>query len=177
MGAWSGPFLIATVLLAVGGVAKAIDPMMTAGALRAAGFSVSPTAVRLGGVAEAAVAIAAAITGAPVLAVAVGVSYVAFTGFVVVALARRLPIGTCGCFGRVDSPPSSIHVGVNLGAAASAFAVAAHDGGGLATTLEGQPLAGVPLLLLVGAGVYAAITALTVVPRLAQLGAENGRGR
>ena len=64
-----------------------------------------------------------------------------------------------------------------VGAAVSALAVATHDGGGLASTLDGQPLAGVPFLLLVGIGVYAAITALTVVPRLAQLGAANGRRR
>src|SRR5437899_8589694 len=104
MGAWSGPFLIAAVLLAVGGVAKAFDPTMTVGALRAAGFPVPPAAVRLAGFAEAAVAVAAAITGAPVLAVAVAISYLAFAGFVVIALACRLPIGTCGCFGRADAP-------------------------------------------------------------------------
>ena len=46
MGVWSGPFLIAAVLLAAAGVAKAIDPTMTVGALRRFGLPVSSTAVR-----------------------------------------------------------------------------------------------------------------------------------
>jgi len=177
MGAWSGPFLIAAVLLVVGGVAKAIDPTMTAGALRAAGISVPPLAVRVGGAVEAMVAIAAAITGEPVLVLMVGLSYLAFAGFVLVALVRRLPIATCGCLGRADSPPSVVHIVVNLAAAASALAVALHHGGGLAATLRGQPLAGIPFLLVVGVGVYAAMTALTVLPRLAQRGPTNRRRR
>jgi hypothetical protein len=175
MGAWSGPFLIAAVLLAGAGVAKVVDPVMTVGALRAAGLPIGPTAVRVGGAVEAGIAVAAAITGEPALALMVAASYLAFAGFVAFALVRRLPVGSCGCFGRVDSPPSLLHVVINVGAAVSAVAVAMHDGGGLAATLRGQPLAGVPFLVLVGVGVYAAITALTVVPALvSSLPAERG---
>jgi hypothetical protein len=177
MGAWSGPFLIAAVVLAVAGVAKTIDPVMTVGALRAAGLPVGPSAVRVAGAVEAVLAIGAAITGEPALALAVAASYLAFAGFVAVALVRDLPVGSCGCFGRADAPPSVLHVVVNVGAAVSAVAVALHDGGGLRATLDGQPLAGVPFLVLVGAGVYAAITALTVVPRLLAPVPTKGRRR
>ena len=170
MGVWSGPFLIATLLLAAAGVSKLIDPTMTVGALRASGIRVPEGAVRAAGGAEALLAIAAAVTGAPVLAGAVGMSYLVFTAFVIVALARHLPIGTCGCFGRTDTPPSALHVIVNLGAAVSAFAIAARDGGGLGSVVRDQPLAGVPLLLLVLTGAYAAFAVLTVVPQLAKQG-------
>ena len=173
MGVWSGPFLIAAVLLAAAGVAKTIDPTMTVGALRRFGIPVSSTAVRGLGAIEAVLALAAAITGARGLVLAVAVSYLVFSTFVVIARARRLPIGSCGCFGRVDTPPSWIHVAVNLAAAASAFGVAARDGGGLTSTLDSQPLGGVPFLALVAVGTYAAFTALTVVPQLAMVSARR----
>lgn len=167
MSAWSGLFLIVTVLLAVAGVSKLIDPTMTVGALRSAGIRVSGGVVRGAGGGEAVLAVAAAVTGAPVFAGAVGVSYLVFTAFVIVALTRHLPIGTCGCFGRIDTPPSALHVVVNLGAAASAFAVAARAGSGIASVVRDQPLSAAPLFVLVLAGAYAAFSLLTVVPLLA----------
>jgi len=166
MGAWAGPFLIAALLLAAAGVAKAVDPTNTVGALRALGVRVRPVAVRSLGVAEAVLAVTAAVSGAPVPALLVGLSYLLFTLFVLVALARHAPIGSCGCFGRVDTPPSALHVAVNLGAVVASVGVAEGRGDGIADVLRAQPLAGVPMLLLVVVGTYAAFTALTVVPRL-----------
>ena len=40
----------------------------------------------------------------------VAVSYLAFAGFVIVALRSGAPISSCGCFGKVDTPPSVVHV-------------------------------------------------------------------
>ena len=167
MGTWSGPFLIAALLLAAAGIAKTVDPTMTVGALRGVGLGIPPLVVRAVGAFEAALAVAAAATGDPVLVFGVAGSYLVFALFVAVALARRLPIGTCGCFGKIDAPPSWIHVAVNLGAAASAIAVGVADGGGgIAGVVRDQPLAGLPFLVLVVVGAYAAFTALTVVPKL-----------
>lgn len=169
MGAWSGPFLVAALLLAGAGAAKALDPVTTVGALRKLGLGVPAAVVRAGGVAEVALATVAVVTGAPVAAALVACSYLAFTAFVAVARVRRLPIGSCGCFGRIDTPPSAIHLVVNTGAAVSAVAVALRDGGGIGPVLADQPLAGIPFLLLAVIGAYAAFTALTVVPQLALL--------
>lgn len=168
MSAWSGPFLVACVLLAAAGVAKAIDPVTTVGALRGVGVRVPGTAVRVGGAVEAVLAVTAALSGAPVLAAVVALSYLGFTGFVVVALTRRVPIGSCGCFGRVDTPPSAVHVILDLGAVVAAGGAAL--AGGSAGLVEGYgdlPLAGLPFLLLVVTGAYAAFAAMTVVPQLA----------
>jgi hypothetical protein len=174
MGAWAGPFLIAAVLLAGAGVAKAIDPTATVGALLGFGWRVPRGVVRVGGVLEAAVAVVAGVTGNPVAALLVAASYVAFTAFVVVALARHRPIGSCGCFGKVDTPPSVLHLVVNLGATVAAVGVAANgDGGGLGTALAAQPLGAVPFVGLVVVGGYAAFTVLTVVPQLRTLRTER----
>jgi hypothetical protein len=40
--------------------------------------------------------------------------------------------------------------------------------------LSAQPLAGIPMLLLIAIGTYAAFTALTVVPQLAAVRAARG---
>jgi hypothetical protein len=173
MGVWAGPFLIAVVLLAGAGAAKVHDPSATVGALRGFGVRVPPMAVRAGGALEVLIAGVAGVTGHPVAVLAVAASYALFTAFVVVARARRLPIGSCGCFGKVDTPPSGLHVVVNLGAVVAATGVAARGGGDLGDVVGGQPLAAVPMFVLVLVGAYAAFTALTTVPQLRTLRAER----
>lgn len=174
MDAWFGPFLIACLLLGAAGFAKAVDPTMTVGALRAMGRRIPNVAVRLAGGGEAVLALAAVLTGDPVLALLVAVSYACFTLFVVVALVRRVPIGSCGCFGKVDTPPSVSHLVVNVGAALTAIAVAAGGNRGIGSVLADQPLGGIPFLVLGVVGTYAAFTALTVVPALTRVGTSRG---
>jgi hypothetical protein len=175
MGAWAGPFLVASLLLTAAGVLKAVDPTMTAGALRRAGWPVPPLTVRLGGAIEVFVGVAAILTGSAWAAALVAASYLFFTGFVLVALVRHLPIGSCGCFGKIDTPPSVIHVVVNIGAIVAAVAVALGPGGGIGDVLAEQPLLGLPFLLLTATATYAAFLALTVLPQLSSL--ETPRSR
>jgi hypothetical protein len=98
-----------------------------------------------------------------------------FLAFVVTALCRDVPVATCGCFGKVDTPPSRVHVAVNLAAVAAAVIVAVDPGAGLLDTLRVQPLAGIPYLLLVGLGVGLVFVALTSLPRTLAL-VPNARG-
>jgi len=165
----AGPFLIAATLLAAGGVLKAAHPLDTANALRAVGLPGAPPLVRAGGVAEALVGLAALATGARAAAVLLAVSYAAFAGFVLVALRRGTPLSSCGCFGKDDTPPTRLHVVLNLGAALAGVAVALNPGAGLVDVVGSQPLAGVPFLALLGCGVSFAYLALTSLPRLLQL--------
>jgi hypothetical protein len=169
MGAWAGPFLVAALLLTVAGALKAVDPATTAGALRRAGWPGSPLGVRIGGAVEVVIGVSAIVTGAPLPAALVALSYLLFTGFVVYALVRHLPVGSCGCFGKVDTPPSVVHVVVNLGAVVTATAVALGPGGGVGEVLADQELLGLPFLLLVGTATYSAFLALTVLPQLHSL--------
>ena len=173
MGAWAGPFLVASLLLTIAGLLKAFDPATTAGALRRAGFPVPPVVVRVGGGIEVLVGVAAIVTGAPLPAALLACSYLVFTGFVLLALARHLPIGSCGCFGKVDTPPSVVHVVLNAGAIASAVAVALGSGGGIGDVLADQELLGLPFLLLVGIATYLAFFALTALPQLDRLSAPD----
>lgn len=163
----AGPFAIAASLLVIGGALKAHRPADTAHALRLAGARwVGPVVVRVFGVAEAGIGLWALVAGDRAAALAVGASYLAFCGFLAVALARELPIASCGCFGKADTPPSAAHLVVNSAAVAGAIAVVAEPGVGIGSVVADQPALGVPYLLLVVTGVALALTALTLAPRV-----------
>ncbi|MGZ4735202.1 MAG: MauE/DoxX family redox-associated membrane protein [Acidimicrobiia bacterium] len=175
MGAWAGPFLVAALLLVAAGALKTYDPATTTGALRRAGLPVPPVVVRVGGAVEVVIGVAAIATGGPIAAGLVALSYLLFTAFVVLAIVRHLPIGSCGCFGKIDTPPSLVHVVLNVGAIVTATAVALGSGGGIGAVLADQDLLGLPFLLFVATATYLAFLALTALPQLRSL--ETGRSR
>jgi hypothetical protein len=161
----AGPFMIAAVLVALAGALKAVSPRDTANALRGVGLPAAPWMVRAGGACEVGVGAYAIVAGDRLGAALVAMSYLAFAGFVAVAIAREAPISTCGCFGKADTPPSVVHLGFDLAAAAVALAVVVDPTAAIGDVLADQPLAGVPYLLLVATGTYLAFLALTVLPR------------
>jgi hypothetical protein len=116
----TGPYLAATALLGLAGITKAWRPADTLNALRVARFPVSQAAVRVGAVAELAVAVAALAVPGPVTGGLVAAAYAVFAVFIVVALRRGWPLASCGCFGRPDTPPTVAHAVLDVGAAAAA---------------------------------------------------------
>jgi len=162
--AWTGPYLAAALLLVAAGLAKMRRPADTAIALRRAGLPVPDWVVRAGAGAEVAAG-CWAFTSSRAAALLVAVSYLGFAGFVVLALRRGSPVSSCGCFGRADSPPTVSHVVLNLAAAATAGWAALHAHPGVVTVLRHQPLAGVPLVLLTGAGAYLAELVMGALPK------------
>jgi hypothetical protein len=159
-----GLFFLATALLIVTGTAKLIDYRPTEGALRIAGLPARKQWVWLLACSEIAIAIVAFIFGGVVGGLAVAAIYLAFTGFVVIAMLRRLPLQSCGCFGKVDTPVSVGHLIVNLGAVASGIVVAVIDAPGLVDVLSRQPLYGIPYLGFVAVGTYLLALVLTKLP-------------
>lgn len=159
---WS--HLSATLLLISGG-AKLVDPDPTSGALRAAGLRSSRWAVSALGLWEIAAGSMALGVGGAIGGAALFATYAAFAGFIVYALRSGLPIQSCGCFGRSDTPPSMSHVAVNLVAAGSGLWLVISGGGDLATTLTTQPLGGVPYVGLIAVGVYALYLLLAELPK------------
>lgn len=112
----------AALLLLGAGAAKVVEPTRTAGALAALGWPASPALVRAGAAVEAVLGATTLVVGGRILAALVGVSFAGFAVFVVVALRSGRPIGTCGCFGRADTPPRPSHVVVDLVLAAAGLA-------------------------------------------------------
>jgi hypothetical protein len=165
----AGPFTIAAALLVIGGALKAVRPRDTAQAFTAVGVRVPGVPARLlvraGGVAEVVIGVGALVTGEAVFAALVAMSYALFAGFVVVALRTHAPISSCGCFGKVDTPPSAVHVVVDGAFAVVAVAAAEVGGVALPDVLADQPLLGIPFLLLVVIGLSLVYLAFTSLPK------------
>ena len=119
-----GPALVAATLLALAGAQKLLDPTMTVGALRALRLPSAPALVRGGAAAELAIGVLAASVGGHVIWALVAGSYVGFSVFVLASLRAGSPVGTCGCFGRDETPPHPVHLGLNITLALAAATAA-----------------------------------------------------
>jgi hypothetical protein len=174
-----GLYLIAAGLLVVAGVAKAARPDDTARAMAALlpgspSLAVVRGVVRIGALVEAALGTAALAFPRPATAALVALSYACFSGVVIDARRRGGPLATCACFGRADTPPTVLHLVIDLGLATVAVVVAlrAPAHGTLVTQLAHQPWAGFPLLFVSAVGLWltalalSALAALTAAQRL-----------
>ena len=170
MATLAGPFLVTVALLAAGGASKVIRPTSTARALGEMGLPARPTLVRIGAAAELAVAAGALAGAGRPFAFLVAASYLGFAVFVGAALRRGVPLSSCGCFGVQDTPPTLVHVGINLAAAgvAGAVALGGSGGGGLAelTAMDGSLLLRGAFVVLTATSVWFTYVALTVLPKL-----------
>jgi hypothetical protein len=168
-----GLYLVAAGLLCAAGIAKARHPDDTARAMVAlvAGrvpFRAARLLVRAGALAEAVLGAVALAFPRPLTAALVAVSYIAFSGVVAYARWRGGVLATCGCFGRPDTPPTALHLVIDLVLAGAAVAVAAGASaqGTLGAQLAHQPWAGVPLLFASAVGLWLTALALSSLAAL-----------
>lgn len=165
MPALTGPALVAAALLALAGAQKLLDPTMTVGALRALRVPVSPLLVRAGSGLELALGVAAVVVGGAALWWGVALSYLLFASFVVVALRRGTMIGSCGCFGREETPPHPSHVVVNLVLAAVAVSTAVAGVGAPLDALVDHPGEGTVVAALSALSLFLLHAAYVDLPR------------
>jgi hypothetical protein len=162
--AHSGPVLALLVLLALAGFQKLTDPSPTSGALSAAGLPSSRGIVLALGASELTLGTAAIVLGGRWLPLAAAFLYLGFAAFVANALAKKLPIRSCGCFGAVDTPPGKIHLIVNV-LAAGVLAIAFFEPIDFVAQLTAAELGeAVAFLVLTAAAVYLLYALLAVLP-------------
>jgi hypothetical protein len=151
------PFVVASLVLCIAGVAKLRAPATAAAAL-----GVHAWMIRALAVGEVALGAACVIDPTRALAVALAGAYAVFATVAVVLKRRR---SACGCFGDNDLPVSRAHVIASelLGAVAVVAAVASPRG---LPWLASQPLltAAVTAVAIAGAA-YAIVLVYTEVPR------------
>jgi hypothetical protein len=178
VGALAGSFVAAALLLGAGGAFEVWRPAATVGALRALGVPASPPVVRGGGVLAVIVSAGSVVSLSRPSALALSVFYLLLAGFVVVALTRGVPLRSCGCFGRDDTPPTATHVVVDLAAAVVAALVALAPGsrGWASVGLDGDVLVVALFVVLTAAATAFAYLALTLVPRLTAAGDHGAKG-
>lgn len=161
--AFTGAFAIACGVLLVSGAFKLVQPAGVAGAVQTLGVKMPRWGGRLIGSAEIAAGAAGLAAPGPIPAIAVGVAYLAFA-VVVVALMRRGD-ASCGCFGQIESPPSGLHVAIDVGAAISALGFTAATSSSVfeysRALAWGEAVA---FFALVAIGVLCTVAILTVLP-------------
>jgi hypothetical protein len=157
---------IALGLLGASGIMKLVDPEPTTGAMSVAHLPSSNTLSRLLGLVEIGVTIAALAIAGPSALLAAGL-YAAFTVFTVVAIVSHIPLQSCGCFGKEDTPPTAIHVTFNVVAAMALLFVFFTGRGAIDWTLPT-----LELFLYFGftvIGVYTAYLLMTRLPQVLEL--------
>jgi len=163
---FAGPLVVGAALLLVGGVAKLARPDNMARALHAAHLPLGAFGIRALAAAEVIIAVSALAGGGWLPAALVALSYAAFAVFVATALARGWALSSCGCFGTPDSPPTGVHVVINLVLAAAAGGAAASDGASPLASVRSHPGWGVAMLAASSVTAGLAYLALVRLPRL-----------
>ena len=161
----------AAILLVAAGATKLSRPAGDSAGLF--GFRARAGVVRLIGALEVAAGTAALLVGGPA-AWAVGILYAAFA--LVVLRAVLAGAESCGCFGRLDAPPSLIHVVGNLVLAAVSFAAAdAHSPPvhAVAEATGNSPAVGAALAAVVALLAGLVLVSFTALPEA--LGARASR--
>jgi hypothetical protein len=151
------PFLVASLVLCVAGLAKLRAPAAAAAALRT-----RPWTIRA--LAAGEVALGAACLIHPILTAAVALALV-YGVFATVAIRLRRDRVACGCFGDNDLPVSLAHVIASelLGSLALAAAVAGPRG--LGSVLDQPAPQAAVLLAGIAGAAYATVLVYTAVPR------------
>lgn len=103
---------IFSLVLVLTGAAKVARPFDLQRALTSLGMPRIPGVGVAIGLIEVIVGVAALF--APSVLWAQAALYLAFAGWVVLALRSNVPLASCGCLGRADTPPSAAHVTLNL---------------------------------------------------------------
>jgi len=156
------PLLLAAGLLVVSGAAKLRTPGPATSALRELGVPGAQWAVPAGAAAE--LAVAAAILVRPRQgAVAASVLFALFA-LLVAAQLRRGSTRSCGCLGAADTPPSRIHLVLNLLLAVAAAAAALRPPPPLAAELARHPVEATVVALAAATAAWLVAAGLPLVP-------------
>lgn len=177
MPALTAPALVVAALLALAGAQKLVDPTMTVGALRALRLPASPLLVRIGSAAELVLGVVAITVGGSIAWAMVAASYLAFAAFVLAALRGGTMIGSCGCFGRDETPPHPIHVVLDLGLAGVAVVMAATDPVAPLEALLDHPVDAVAIVAAAALALVLLYAAFVELPRALSAGRPGRPGR
>jgi len=157
-------FFLATSLLLVSGVLKLVRPRATAQALLDAGLPGSRAVARGLGAGECAAAAFAAAAPARGGALALAIVYLAFAGFVGYVLRTHPTAGSCGCAGSKAVPPSLLHLGLDVVAAAAGVTYLAERGPSAGVWFAGLGWGSLPVAMGLALAGWLLVVVVTEVP-------------
>jgi hypothetical protein len=166
MATWAGVTLACAALLVVSGIPKLRNPGSTVTAMRSVGaHRTNAAGARLLTLVELAVGATAIAVGGRWADAALSGVYLGFSLFLIVALRRNAP--SCGCAGRVDTPPTLAHLAMTVmfAAASGAAAVIGRSTGLLAIIQASRPTQSITLFGYAAAVTCLSWTLLNLAPR------------
>jgi len=173
----TGALAVAAVLLIISGPRKVADPSATIEFLADLGLPL-PTdgpyrrrlARAIGGL-ELVVGVSALAAGGWLPAALVGGIYVIFG--VLIGLALKRGLGSCACFGRAGTPPSRVHVAVDLVLAVAALVATTADSP--VEVMDRSPAGGAWFVVAVGVSAGVVFALLDMAPRPPGSGSSGGQ--
>ena len=166
----AGPFLAAAGLLVVAGVPKVVDPLPLVRALRAAGMPVGRHLVRAFAIAEVGVGGWALVAPGRLSAALMVPAYLVFTAFVARVLTRGGVLGSCGCFGKPDTPATRAHLALTGAAALTAVAATIDPPVRAWSAVDGADLTTLGLAAVIG---FLAWQVMAVLPTTSPAGIRS----
>jgi uncharacterized membrane protein YphA (DoxX/SURF4 family) len=157
---------VLAAVLVVAGLGKLRAPTAAADAMRAAGLYSGAVPARLVGAAELGVGGLVLVAPSRPSLGALAAVYALLAWFAARLVRGPEPVASCGCFGA-DAPPSRLHAGFDVVAAAAAALFALHPPAGLPELAARAPLAGAGLVAGCCACAYAVSLALRYLPQTA----------
>jgi len=144
--AWVSLVLASGLLIATG-ASKILSPAASEPLLAVLRIPAAFRSGRALGVIEICLGSAALITADQRLIAAEAVAFTIFAAVLAYVLAARVPLSSCGCAGARDTPPSLLHVGLNLAAAGATTFAAIESPPTLIEMWPKLDLLGVPLVI------------------------------
>jgi hypothetical protein len=132
--------------------------------------------VRLLGVVEIAIALAALALGGAIPAALLAASYAGFAWFARRLERRSRGTADCGCFGAGSAPVGPVHVGVNLVLAALAALAVAWPTDGIGAAFADTPWSGLPFLAITALLTWMLFVSLTLLPTTLAAAKPSGAG-
>ena len=158
-----GPLAVMAIVLVVSGAFKIADPRSSEDMLRALWLGSTPAAARTLGAAEICLGAATVLSAGRLLAAALASVYLVFA-IASLRLRRTAPERSCGCFGSRSTPPSSLHVAVDLGGCAAGAAAVATGAPGAIGGWWRLPYAGVPEAIAIAVAAWLVVVVMTTLP-------------
>jgi hypothetical protein len=155
---------LAAALLVVAGLVKQVRPRATAQALLDAGLPGSVPIARGVGAVELAVGVWALAAPAAGGALALGVLYLGFVGFLAYVLWTHPEAGSCGCAGPTPVPPSRLHLVLNVIAGLAGLGYALAGPTDASTWLVSLGWVAVPAVFGLALAGWLAVIAVTQAP-------------
>jgi hypothetical protein len=163
----SGPYALLALLLIAAGASEAVSSEPVLRGLRGVGLPIRRWAVVVGAIGECILGVLALLSSSRPVALLVALSFLSFAAFIAAALRRPDLVSSCGCFGAEESPPTSLHLLIDVVLFGFAIGAVVHRPLPVRLFVVRHPALSVPFLAFVCLATWFVYLSVTELPQLA----------